>query len=311
MKNNFLYASLIFLFFCCSHSATENNQQYSLKHDQSSYIQSKEIDSSAFVLPAILPNISTDTSFDLKFKNYLYKTIIKVPDSSRDYKGVILALHGWNLPHTDWCDKTELCKKATEQGYIIILPEMGKSTYSNYYYPETRKDWIKYPTRKWFQDSLITYLQNEFGLLIAGQPNYILGLSTGGKGAALIALDNPDIFKAAAVLSADFDHTFFPKSGYYIGFYGQYEKFKERWIQEDNLMYSIKQYAVPTYLGHGLKDNVSPANQTVMFYDSLRRYQPDLSCTLHIDSLAKHDYPYWNSEVDPMLRFFGKFKKQP
>ena len=71
-----------------------------------------------------------------------------------------------------------------------------------------------------------------------------------------------------------------------------------------NLIFSIVDFKVPVYLGHGLKDNISPAEQTVMFHDSLQLYHPQLKCILHIDSTAKHDYKYWNSEVDAMLEFF-------
>ena len=250
------------------------------------------------------PKIEKDTTIYLSYKGYKYETVIKIFKDSTNYKGTILALHGWNLPHLDWCTKTSLCEKAKEQGYIVVLPNMGKSTYSDCYYPETRKDCIIFPTRKWFNDTLIPHLHSQFNLFDETQKNYILGLSSGGKGAALIALDNPKIFSAAAVLSADFDQSYFPSYNYYIGFYGDFNSFKDRWTKHDNLIYSIKNYTVPTYLGHGLKDKISPASQTVMYYDSLKIYQPNLNCVLHIDSTAKHDYSYWNSEVDAMLTFF-------
>ena len=253
------------------------------------------------------PKIKKDTTIYLSYKGYKYETVIKAIDDSISYKGTILALHGWNLSHLDWCTKTSLCKKAKEQGYIVILPNIGKSTYSNFYYPETRRDWAIFPTRKWFNDTLLSHLHSQFNLFDEAQKNYVLGLSTGGKGAALIALDNPKIFNAAGVLSADFDQSYFKTYNYYIGFYGDFNSFKDRWEKHDNLIYSIKNYTVPTYLGHGLKDKVSPATQTVMFFDSLKTNQPNLNCILHIDSTAKHDYSYWNSEVDAMLAFFEKY----
>ena len=251
-----------------------------------------------------VPTINKDTNLLLKFNGYSYQTIIKVPDSSLKFYGTILVLHGWNFPADDWCNKTALCEKALKKGYILVLPEMGKSTYSNYYFPQTRKDWLKYPTRKWLLDTLLVHLQNNLQLLLPNHSNYVLGLSTGGKGAALTALDKPNIFKAAAVLSADFDHTLLPNDNIYKGFYGNYDQFKKRWKEEDNLIFSIVDFKVPVYLGHGLKDNISPAEQTVMFHDSLQLYHPQLKCILHIDSTAKHDYKYWNSEVDAMLEFF-------
>ena len=55
------------------------------------------------------------------------KLLLKYLRISTNYKGTILALHGWNLPHLDWCTKTSLCEKAKEQGYIVVLPNMGRA----------------------------------------------------------------------------------------------------------------------------------------------------------------------------------------
>ena len=62
------------------------------------------------------PKIEKDTTIYLSYKGYKYETVIKSIDDSISYKGTILALHGWNLPHLDWCDKTSLCEKAKELG---------------------------------------------------------------------------------------------------------------------------------------------------------------------------------------------------
>ena len=293
MIKNFCLIIISFCIMGCFSSSNTNNNPLT-NPDSFSPIQS-------------VPIIEKDTTIYLSYKGYKYETVIKAIDDSISYKGTILALHGWNLPHLDWCDKTSLCEKAKELGYVVVLPNMGKSTYSNCYYPETRKDWAIFPTRKWFNDTLLSHLHSQFNLFDEAQKNYVLGLSTGGKGAALIALDNPKTFNAAGVLSADFDQSYFKTYNYYIGFYGDFNSFKDRWIKHDNLIYSIKNYTVPTYLGHGLKDNVCPATQTVMFFDSLKIHQPNLNCILHIDSTAKHDYSYWDSEVSAMFDFFEKY----
>jgi S-formylglutathione hydrolase FrmB len=253
----------------------------------------------------VSPLISDDTVLNLKFRGNFFNTLIRVPHDSIAFSGTILALHGWNLPHTDWCEKTSLCEKALEQGYIVVLPDMGKSTYSNELYPQTRKDWMKYPTRKWLLDTLLVHLQEKLQLFLPEHSNYVLGLSTGARGATLIALDRPEIFKAAASLSGDFDQALLPNDNIYKGFYGSHTQFKERWQKVDNVVYSIKDFKVPIYLGHGFYDKVSPSAQTIMFYDTLQKYHPELHSTLHIDTLAKHDYQYWNSEVDAVLDFFN------
>ncbi len=249
--------------------------------------------------------LKKDTTIVLYYKGKPFETLIKSIDDSVTYKGTILALHGWNLSCNDWCDSTSLCDKAKAMGYEVVLPNMGKSIYSNKYYPQTRKDWATFPTRMWLQDTLLTYLQTQFNLLVTDNDNFILGLSTGGKGATLLALDNPDLFKSVAVLSGDFDQTYDTTSSFYKGFYGSYSVFKQRWMKDDNVMFNVKDYVVPIYLGHGFQDNVVDIQETKLFHKSLLSNHPNLRLELHIDTLAKHNYNYWNSEVDAVLNFFN------
>ena len=217
--------------------------------------------------------------------------------------GTIVVLPGWNLPVIDWCTKTALCQKALEQGYVLIMPEMGKSVYSYQLYPETRKDWLKYATRQWFIDTLIPYFQKQYKLLLQGQKNYLLGLSTGARGVALLSLDCPTIFVKAAGLSGDYDQTKMPNDNLMKGYYGPYAIFKERWTGKDNVVYRCKELYIPIYLGHGKADQVVSCQQTIQLADSLKKYRPQL-VTLHLDESAGHTYQYWDSEVDRVLAFF-------
>ena len=96
-------------------------------------------------------------------------------------------------------------------GYNLILVDMSKSIYAWEVHKETRADMKKYATRQWFMDTLIPYFQSNFQLLKEGDNNYVLGLSTGGRGAALLCLDKPKIFKKGAALSGDFNQESIPK----------------------------------------------------------------------------------------------------
>lgn len=235
------------------------------------------------------------------------KVLIKSSNSS-EKKGTILVLHGWNLPPEEWCTKTTLCDKATEQGYCLILPDMGKSNYQKCSFPETRIEWRKEPSRFWLIDTLIPYLQKEFSLLLNGDRNFILGLSTGARGVALVVLDMPGFFKGAAALSGDYDQSKIPHDNIYNGFYGPFNKFKKRWDTIDNAVYRIKEFNTPFYLGHGKLDKVCPPEQTKLFYDSLVKYHSTLKVVLNMPANAGHDYNYWGSEVDNILNFFEEIK---
>lgn len=222
-------------------------------------------------------------------------------------KGTFLVLHGWNLPADDWCTKTSLCSKVLDQGYDIVMPDMGKSIYQERNYPETYPEWRVQPTRKWLSDTLIPFLQKDYALLIEAESNYLVGLSTGARGVALVLLDFPSLFKGASALSGDYDQTKMQDDYLVTGYYGPYQAFKERWLNQDNPIMRIKEYKTPIYLGHGKLDQIVPPEQTIMFYDSLKKYHPLLKIKLSMPD-AQHDYYYWDSEVNNFLIFFGILK---
>jgi len=234
------------------------------------------------------------------------KVLIKVSGNNKR-EGTFLLLSGWNFPPDDWYTKTKLCEKASKEGFFLVLPEMGKSIYQEKNFPETRADWNQYPTRKWVIDSLIPFLQNKFGLFKEKERNFIVGLSTGARGVALIALDLPKLFKGVAALSGDYNQLLLQHDNLITGYYGPYHKFKDRWKKIDNPLSRIKEFNLPIYLGHGTSDKVVPPEQTKIFYDALTKSHPQLKVKLHMPD-AGHDYNYWSSEVDNILGFFKELK---
>ncbi|MCU0444665.1 MAG: prolyl oligopeptidase family serine peptidase [Microscillaceae bacterium] len=222
-------------------------------------------------------------------------------------KGNIIVLPGWSFPRQDWCQKSALCRKARAAGYLLIMPEMGKSVYSSQFYPETLKDWQVYPNKAWLVNQMIPTLQKDYQMLLPNQKNYVLGLSTGGRGVAMLALALPDLFAACAALSGDFDQTQMPTDRLMIGYYGDYQRFKARWEGEDNPTRHAAHFKTPIYLGHGKQDKIVPVSQTEIFYKALKKANPKLIIRLNLVN-AQHDYAYWDSEVDNMLHFFAEIK---
>ncbi len=223
--------------------------------------------------------------------------------TSKPVIGTILLLQGWNFPPTDWCQRTDICEVALEKGYNIVMPDMGKSMYHSQVFKETRKDWLKYPTRKWLVDSLMEYLKNEFNLFEESKRNFIVGLSTGARGAVLIAMDCPKLFKGVAALSGDYNQLDMLNDNLAIGFYGAYNYHKERWRVIDNPYTDVSKLKTPIYLAHGLDDRVVPSSQTIKFYKALVKKNPILKIKLHLPKL-KHDYLFWKSEVVNIFIFF-------
>lgn len=231
---------------------------------------------------------------------------IAVPQN-HSIQGTILVLQGFAFPKDDWCKKTSLCKKALEKGYILVMPEMGKSNYVSEFFTETRKDWQKSPQKQWLTDTLFNFLQKKYGILLPEQNNFAVGLSTGGRGAAVCALARPDIFKAVATLSGDFDQSKIPNDKVMIGYYGEYAKFQERWKTKDNIIHQIKHWKVPVYIGHGKLDPLVPYQQSELLYKALQEHCPDVPVQYHLSPVHAHNYTYWESEVDAILAFFQRY----
>jgi S-formylglutathione hydrolase FrmB len=219
-------------------------------------------------------------------------------------QGTLLLLHGWNFKPDDWCMKTAICEKAIEEGYHVVMPDMGKSNYHTQVFPETRKDWKGTPTLLWLTDTVIPNLQ-EFCLLLQNEKNVIVGLSTGGRGAVCVAMQMPHLFRGVAALSGDFDQSTIPNDRVHIGFYGSYSKFQERWKSIDNPTHNIYAMKTPLYLAHGTQDKVTPHYQSQNFYDSLKKINPSLFVEIHLPDAA-HDYEFWASEVDNIFNFFSR-----
>jgi len=232
-----------------------------------------------------------------------HKVLLKY--SPNPVRGTIVLLQGWNFPATDWCLHTNICDIALKKGYNLIMPEMGKSIFHSVTFKETRSDWRRFPTRKWLVDTLFVYLYNHFGLLNITQRNYVIGLSTGARGAVLVAMDCPFLFKGVAALSGDYNQLALPQDNLCVGYYGSFYKNKIRWKTVDNPFFQVEKLKTPIYLGHGIDDKVVPCSQTIEFYNQIKKKCPLLKVKLNTPKKG-HNYQFWGTEVVAIFDFLEK-----
>jgi hypothetical protein len=228
-----------------------------------------------------------------------FKVEIRAP---KIVKYDLLLLPGWNFKRKLWCDSSNICKIAMLNGFRLIMPEMEKSIYASNYFPETRRDWKKYPTLTWVTDTLIPYLQKNNNVFNS-KNNFIIGNSTGGRGAILIAIKTGTLFIAGASLSGDFDQTKMVNDNLIRGVYGDYQKFKNRWKTIDNPMEQKNNLKTPFYFAHGTNDKIVPYSQTKIFYDSINKLKPQLKCVMNSTPMG-HNFKFWNSQLDSIFVFF-------
>lgn len=123
-------------------------------------------------------------------------TPVRFYQCNRKYKALWL-LHGTFGDHTDWIRKTNIELYAAERNLAVIMPSASNSNYSN---------WNHYMLGY----SMYDYLIKELMPLIYGWfpvsdkriDNFIAGLSMGGRGAVKYAVNYPEKFAGAAILSA-------------------------------------------------------------------------------------------------------------
>jgi len=234
---------------------------------------------------------------------------LQYPADSVSIKGDLILLPGWNFSNTKWCDSTEVCQTALAKGYRVIAPQMGQSIYATKYFPETRTDLRNYPTLLWL-DSAINFMKDSMGMFQL--KNYLLGLSTGARGVALICEKRPGFFHAAAALSGDFNQMSMPQDPLCSLVYGPFSKFMMRWKNIDNPQLFLNNHAwnTPVYLGHGMKDKVVPVAQTQNFAAAILNnkkggtFNPKADLVLHVEKDAGHTFVYWKSELPAIWSFF-------
>lgn len=219
-------------------------------------------------------------------------------------RGTILLLPGWNYPIEHWSDSTKIIELAQKERYNLVMPDMGKSIYSRYIYSETRSDWKGEATRIWLNDTLIPYIQNQTGLLLTGDPNFILGISTGGRGAVLVGFEQKGRFRSIAALSGDFDQSKYPEDNLYKGFFGMKDEFPERYSGKENPVALISEGIPVLFLLHGKNDQVVPPEHSLHFYEKLKN---DGRHRLELVPEQGHNYTFWNNQMKSVFQFFNSF----
>lgn len=250
----------------------------------------------------VVPRIS-DTTLVYQLGEFESSVRIKMPKS--EFKGTILVLQGWNFPNTSWSDSSNIEQLASNAGFALVMPDMGKSIYHKRIYDQTRKDWRKYPTRTWLVDTMIAGLEANYDLFSKESKNFVMGLSTGGRGALIIAQENPNIFKAGSSLSGDYDQSAFPNDNLYRGYFGSDP---EKWSDDENPVSFIKEWSVPMYVGHGEADSVV----SFAHHNRLMELRESSGVSgegwlFKWDRNSGHNYDFWANEVETIIEYFEGF----
>lgn len=244
-----------------------------------------------------------------------YAEAAKDPASAKKYP-LVIALHGWNHTPELFRDKGKLERWADQVGVVVAVPAMGKTVYETAFFPESKKAWGAIPGTRWVGEVILPYLRKSYAVLGDRAHTAVIGYSTGGRGAVLLAEAYPE-FAFAGSASGTFDlMRLDPKDGEYkihAVIYGPRDKFPERW-EHDNCIAPARVHALDgtaIYAVHSGQDKVVKPDQLEALRKALderaatRKNVPDVQIALQPDGGA-HDWPYWVGQWEPMFAAMGK-----
>jgi pimeloyl-ACP methyl ester carboxylesterase len=307
---------------------------------------------SAIADSSLLPCFARDTVYYVPCNGKSIRVEIKVGRfaNASTRRKMLLLLPGWNFADTQWCTRTRVCDEASKRGYDVMLVEMGKSVYMDSLYPQMRADYRLHPTRTWLWNSVLKPLQKRsyftdrgipedpiktvdghvsYLSMMLPIPSYVMGLSTGARGALLLALEHPEAFVGCAGLSGDYNPLLMKNDNLMINCLGKYDEVPWRWRGTNNIEMRVDALRVPMYLAHGGNDGVVPKNQTESLLLAIERSEackaraavPTVYSAVdhyYLDSKivqseivvgAGHDYIFWNQAGLKALDYFDELLK--
>lgn len=214
-------------------------------------------------------------------------------------KSDLILLTGWNFPLEHWNDSTGIIEIAKENGWNLIMPEMGKSIYHQRVYPETRADWSREKTVVWLTDTLFPRLRLSYGILDTGRFVRVLGISTGGRGAMALVNKEPGLIDEVISLSGDYSTISFPNDNLYRGYFGELSENAMIWKNED-LCKVPPQTKSKFILIHGEKDKIVPVEHSERLNDLLLSKNKRVQFLK--DSSGGHNYIFWKAMIDSVLK---------
>lgn len=223
---------------------------------------------------------------------------------------LVLCLHGWDDRPESFRDQTDIASLADRHGWALAIPEMGKSVYEYAFYPETQTRWNEVPGARWVGEVVLGQVRAKLPVFKDRAHTAVLGLSTGGRGAIVVASRYPE-FAAAVSLSGTYDMEILaPSTGEYrihAAVFGERKSHLQRWYEEDansaSNLEALKKVAL--FIGHGARDPVVPLSQARDFEQALID-SGHPSYQVVIDAAAGHSFAYWNSALPAAVQAIAR-----
>lgn len=232
--------------------------------------------------------------------------------NGRKYK-VLWLLHGTFGDHTDWVRKTNVEMYAAEKNLVVVMPSALNSNYSNW-----DEYMLGFRMFDFLTEELMPLIYGWFPVSDKREDNFIAGLSMGGRGTIKYAVNHPEKFAAAAVLSAtpmDMSdmgpendcpmlNTNNPRMQATLKNAGGVEAFQN---SNENVWAIIDRLANTGTLPRLM---FACGEQDVMLYELFKKFQAhanEIGLDAHWFELPgyKHEWRFWDLAIQEALSFFG------
>ncbi len=228
-------------------------------------------------------------------------------DTSDRHYPVIYMLHGRSGAETDWIYKggiVETANRLIQQNQlkdcIIVTPNDGGFDRGTFY-----MDWYDGSGRfeQYIIYDLVPFIDANYRTVASREARVVGGLSMGGFGSFMLAMNHPDVFVAAASMS---------------GVLGSLDQFEPR--ESARMVGPVKgPYARRYDLDHLAETLEAQATKPSLYFNCGTNdflYQLNLKYKRHLESIGyafeynefpgEHTWDYWKAHVDEVLKFFNK-----
>jgi S-formylglutathione hydrolase FrmB len=119
---------------------------------------------------------------------------VLIPEQGKEPFRVAYLLHGLHGDQGTWLDNTMLPVYAKNYNIIFVMPEVGRSFYSNQEYGRKYYDYVS--------DELPLICKKIFNISAQREDTAVMGCSMGGYGSLRLALSKPDQFGFCGAISS-------------------------------------------------------------------------------------------------------------
>lgn len=216
-------------------------------------------------------------------------------------------LHGIFGNYTDWVSGTRIQAWAQDMDLAVVMPSAD-----NKFYVDNEISGELYG--KFIHEELVEFTRKSFPLSHKREDTYIGGLSMGGFGSIVNALQAPETFGAVCALSSalildravgarEYTDFIMTNRGYYESVFGDLDKLIGSDKDYNLLAEKVSKSGVNKprfFMACGTEDNLMGANRD--FRDLLISFDYDVTWE---EGPGKHDWEFWDTYILKSLKWLG------